>query len=843
MDVGFAAVDAASCVTSGPGLSAAQVNQPAAFTIVARDRFGNDVTTGTESFQWSMTAMDQSETLFGDAVLVSGAQYRVTFTVKRTAAYVLAASYKNMPLFTSKVLKPAVGPASAASSFMVGSGLSGGSAGASNTFIIYSRDSNGNPRRSNNDAYTITISDSVSFSLSVAVPSSASSAANPAVTTDAANNKLQVEYLSNGRYLVTYLLRGSASYNISVDVGGAPISNSLVTVFIRPAAFDASQCAVTAGLSGSQLVSTAGVQSLFTMVSKGSQGNVRSQFRDVFSVQVVGPSSVAVTVNDKNNGYYDAVYTSYVAGTYTTLISVLGGALPQSPIVTLVEPAAIHVPSTVVTGPGLVSVVAGVQTSITVTLRDQFLNVRNPSVYSTVSNEVGSIGLAFTYAGAASVASSVSNNDGSYTFSYTADAAASILYNISVGGQQIPGVYATTVVPGVTVAATTLVTASSLQAGSKFPDTVAGVENSFTVQARDAQGNDVTENRAADVFAVSISLASLSDAANSVNAQVGEAVPAALRSVDYVGFGQYLVSYTPLKTGTYQVTVTLNGAPISNSGASVLAKDAPTRAAGCIVQGLALTNATAGQAATFSVTARDAFNNVVDNADSFRWALTAAGAQFSGSAVRVSYGVYSVTYSTTLSGYYSLNLDLGSRGAVFLGGNPQIVDVAPAAASGLHSVARGAGLVSAVAGVQASFRVEVRDRFNNRIRDTVPVVAAVFTKPAAVASAVANPVLVPEVAGLYSATYTLTVASVGVSQGAVYGSYGLTISVDGVAIPVNFNVTVNAAPAHSASCQVVAASLSGSSLLNVYAGAARVFTINCGTLSATWSPATATASA
>jgi hypothetical protein len=142
--------------------------------------------------------------------------------------------------------------------------------------------------------------------------------------------------------------------------------------------------------------------------------------------------------------------------------------------------------------------------------------------------------------------------------------------------------------------------------------------------------------------------------------------------------------------------------PARTSAATTVATDA----AGA----RSLSIATAGLQAVFTITAKDLYRNLRGvGGESFKVRLTGVDST-AGVVTDRGDGLYIVSYTATKSGTYDISVVIGAGG---ISGSPFRLYVQPAARHMSNSIATGASLTLATAGVRAVLTLTVKDRFDN----------------------------------------------------------------------------------------------------------------------------------
>ncbi|KAJ0409295.1 hypothetical protein ATCC90586_007573 [Pythium insidiosum] len=304
---------------------------------------------------------------------------------------------------------------------------------------------------------------------------------------------------------------------------------------------------------------------------------------------------------------------------------------------------------------------------------------------------------------------------------------------------------------------------------------VAGVATTVALEARDLHGNRIFSggmNAAGPVLEIR--------AFHTTRATAIET-----GSVADNGDGTYTLSYTPRVVGTYLVHVTQRGTHVHNSPYSVSVVPNQADGATSVAIGVSATGVTNVQG-SFQLQSRDMHSNdlVVGSspAATFQVVLEhAVKGNTSGACVDLLNGRYTCTYTPRFVGPSRLHVSLvraATATATAIVGSPFDVQVAAGVALGSFCYAEGAALAASIAGQQTSFRVVIRDRFDNpKVNAGAENVSVTFSGPAPATTTLVPPTDVAlSVAylsdGVFLVSYTLTRK----------GQYSIRVLVDGVAI-------------------------------------------------------------
>ncbi|TMW66346.1 hypothetical protein Poli38472_004111 [Pythium oligandrum] len=297
-------------VASGAGLSAATTFIQSTFQVQARDLNDNDVKTGGAIFKVTLDHIANGTQVIGSCVDLLSGVYTCTYTPQ-----VVGGSRLNVGLLSGGVVAPVrdspfsidviAGPALGSFSFARGTALVSSIAGERTTFTVFIRDNYGNDKL---NAGTEVIS--VRFT-----------GPSPATTNVlAADTGLQIKYVSNGQFEVSYRLERKGQYAIYVNVDGVAIVGSPFTMYTYPA--QASYTTTSIDLvtpSTPPIRYYTGSTVVTSIASRDAFGNVLEtggnlfQFATSFKNSTLIDSSIFV---DQQNGYYRFEFTPRIAQDY-----------------------------------------------------------------------------------------------------------------------------------------------------------------------------------------------------------------------------------------------------------------------------------------------------------------------------------------------------------------------------------------------------------------------------------------------------------------------------------------------------------------------------------------------
>jgi len=399
----------------------------------------------------------------------------------------------------------------------------------------------------------------------------------------------------NGTYSCHYEPPKTGSFLLEVKVGKEQIQGSCFKPFVEAGEPKPDKCwAEGPGLSQA----VAGEDAHFTVFSADAGGNPLSKggANIVALLKDEKGKTTPVRVSDNGDGTYACVYTPKSASPSTLSVQVKTdsngtGEVKGGPFKVAVSPGKVDARHTIAKGEGTKAAKAGQHTPLTVVSKDEFDN----PLTTGGANLKGK--LRHLPTGEELPVSVVDNGDGTYALDYTPTKAGTYQMDITLDDQHIKDSPLTiTVAPG----APDLLNFDWDELGLDSDGrkiVVAGVTDSFNIASKDAFGNPCSGG--------GLEIEGTLTGTENVPVMVSDN-----------GDGTYAISYTPKKTGPYDLDIRVNGKRIG--GRNV---DEPVKllcipgkpsghhsvAHGPGVQG----NATLGDDNSFTIQAKDAFGNNV----------------------------------------------------------------------------------------------------------------------------------------------------------------------------------------------------------------------------------------
>lgn len=242
---------------------------------------------------------------------------------------------------------------------------------------------------------------------------------------------------------------------------------------------------------------------------------------------------------------------------------------------------------------------------------------------------------------------------------------------------------------------------------------VVNISATFVATVRDTHGNPVPGSE----FLMGCSV-------------VDTNVSGTCRPAAFGGNGSALCTYTPVVSGESLLAVTYDGTHIEGSPFSLLVKDGSPHGPASFAVGSGLHFAEAGVTASFSIFARDAGENLVDDVGVARMSnftldgSTSEGDAFIGGVVPNGSGEYIASFNATVAGEYLLNVRDGNTD-LHIAGSPFSLFVAPTVVNAFRSSVSGRGVESDVVSCRRHpVIVTANDRFGNRLRNSTDIVYA-----------------------------------------------------------------------------------------------------------------------
>ncbi|CEP02182.1 hypothetical protein PBRA_002447 [Plasmodiophora brassicae] len=781
-----AATSAGNSIAYGSGLSTATVGQTASFYVQAKDAYGNNVTSTTDSVGCALSGTNAPQA--GVTALGNGL-YAVFYVPVVSGSLTLLVTIGSTAILTQSgtfSVTVAVGaPDAAKSTFTY---LANATAGVSSTMTLTARDVYGNQ--------LVTGGTSIStWAVSLTGPATLSASS--------------IVYAGSGRYTATFTPTLAGSYKATVSMNGTQLSGSPVTIVAVPGAPVAS----TSSAAGASLgTAVSGVLQTFTVTVRDSQTNlIANNTATVTAVTGSSCGSVSGTAVWSGNGVYTVTYTPTTKYLGCTLTVKVGGTnIPGSPFVLNVYPGAASAANSNVTGTGLSTSVAGTAVSLTITLHDASANalVTGGNLVNVTVQQPGGAGLlpiALTDYGT-----------GIYSAAYTPTLAGS--HTVTVQVAVVGGLYATYYADEVMTAVKSAnVLEATVNHNWGYAPAISGLPADhfsvrwvgkimpsysevyqFTVSLNANTGAQLYVNGQAVISSwasasgdgdvsgtISLTASTLYDIALEFHAGTGQA-----ECVLWWSSPSTTLAVVP-STALYYVG-NIAGSPYTVAAVTQGALNrTKTTATGAVLTSGTIPYSTPTQV---TITARDTYGNLdiaggqqalfsaslaaVYTSTTYTPVITNVGSQS---------GQYLVNFTATEAGSFTLSIYLNGAGNHIYGSPWQLtVPVGPTYAK--KTVIAGTGATQAIAGVPTQFVLTVYDSSGNR-----RTVGGDFWNITMLSAGTSVPVAIRDNAdGTYLCNYTATVKA----------TYTTSIAVDAAVIGSSFT-TVVAANAAVASNTIV----------------------------------------
>eukprot|EP00002_Diphylleia_rotans_P007559 TRINITY_DN1718_c0_g1_i12.p1 TRINITY_DN1718_c0_g1~~TRINITY_DN1718_c0_g1_i12.p1 ORF type:complete len:2907 (+),score=415.17 TRINITY_DN1718_c0_g1_i12:4370-13090(+) len=605
------------CLALGDGLHGAIAGREATFTVQARDLYGNYCCEGGDHLDVKLTGPGS---VFVNVIDHNDGSYTVRYRAPRSGNYLLSVVLGDEHLaFSPASLTVIPGDTDPDRCEISGDGISGGRAGETNVFTISTHDSCGNPRGVGGDKFQV-LFESQSGSL-----------------VSAGESDTVVFDNSDGTYTVTYRLKKSGTYAIKIYCGGTKITNkSFGFLEIKSSNACAPLCSLV-DIYPKKIV--AGKLAYFIVEARDAYGNSLQYGGDPFEVKVTGPDEVQTLMVDLQNGTYKCHFCLTIAKHYTVRVTLGGIDVFGSPFRLDVDAGDVYGFSCTAEGTGLTSAIAGCRSSFTVKTFDRFLNPceaggKGESLQVALVGSSGTIDALVT-----------DNNDGSYLVDYLSKKSGTYSMFVKYGGDHIKGSPFRIVVEiAPTCASECHIVGEFLQ------EYFAGIESTFTIQARDENRNE--RNEGGDTFQVFM-------------IEKCEADLKAMTKIQKIldnQDGTYEVMFVCTKMGSYELHAMHDGSHIKGSPFHFKVKSSALSPSHCVAYGPGLLDCYSHHETFFNIQARDVYNNTCQaGGDSFTISMTEVQNTSIGktqilTCVDFQNGLYYVKYTPQKASSYEISI-------------------------------------------------------------------------------------------------------------------------------------------------------------------------------------------
>ena len=540
---------------------------------------------------------------------------------------------------------------------------------------------------------------------------------------------------SDGTYTIRFRCTTSGTYAITASAFSIDINGGTTYPITVLAGATAAANSVISG-DGLDNGNTAGVQRTITIQLRDDNGNNvnggESANLAVTIDEATGSSPTTLTVTDNGNGLYTYTYTKTTATYYKITATYLGTALPGMPKTIEVVPAPLDYANSVVDTVSLDSkycktsnpnnediqvvdgtvwqcVQAGSNNFLYVTPRDQYGNTVVDT--SAIAAAVGTFSAAWgSNGGTGSISSSLVN--GKMRVSYSQETSGSNTIAVTWNSQAVSqGTSKVLIVP-----AAVDVTQCTIAAAGSGPDvfnTGIGVEAGltplpgFVIQAKDTYGNNLLYS--GEYFDATFTMG-------------GDQTTG---TVSYDASGRYNVAFNIVKSGTYDLAVTLASSNVAGSPTSVKINPSYSSGSMSFTEGAGASVAGAGVTTTFNVVNRDRFGNS-HTSNLYSEMVFARYKKDQGSSTwtiatvaDLTNGKFSVTYRIEASELHELEVYIGKNTTQYplehVAGSPFNLNIVPGPTDPTRCVAYGPGLSSggAVDELPQEFYIQAQDQYGN----------------------------------------------------------------------------------------------------------------------------------
>ena len=733
--VNYAPTAGRRCIATGAGLVGSTSDQQSTFRVFMRDAFDNPRDIGGDIIN---TTLRGPATVSGTFTDEMNGEYEVQYVPTKAGMYTIEVLVNGEEITGSPFHMLAVdGITAGFTSSATGVGLTHAMAGVTAPFVVQARDVNANDRTLGGDELTIRLNTT-----------------RPAISADGLPFEEEVvvngtaAYIGDGQYACEYVASVAKMHDLRVFINGMEIDGSPFQPVVVPNRMNATNSVVSgSGVMGS----VAGVLAPIFIKSVDAYGNDVLHGGDLgeLTATLNGPDPMVLEIVDLDNGDYSLPYIAPIAGEYELVINLENAGYLEGTLFSkadLLDPLVKRLDSEIDFDWGEGTPHPTFANSEFFSAQwTGFLRTHHDEVHTFTAEAQGDVRL---FVGDEIVIDAWPSNNpfqqGTlrlsagvfYDFrldfaSTTGSASVRLLWESpSMAQHVIPGSayflhdtvaespYHPVVVPAATSAA------NCVAFGDGLTRATANIPTSFQVHLRDQFNNSRGEGGdIVDTFAVR----------TGPDQPSGDAAVVRLPMVvEDLGTGDYRVSYTPVVSGVYSLSVTVNAVPVHedlgitaqgdslftghvvNSPFVLTVADGETVAVLSTATGTGLVDAEAGVETGFSVQAVDIkgnFRTVSTDAVVAVFAHEGGETSFTVEGSYVSDGLYDFRYTPTIAGLYTLSVTINGA---HVAESPFALDVRPTTCHGPLVVA--AGTATASTNATTSFTITARDRFNNQLR-------------------------------------------------------------------------------------------------------------------------------
>ena len=459
-----------------------------------------------------------------------------------------------------------------------------------------------------------------------------------------------------GMYAVALESEYSGTYELSAYVDGVEVANSPVNVTLLPGAVDPAETVVSGVLANATV--EVGTPLTLQVVAKNTNANTKLDTADLFEFEFstgLGGKYISTYFAASGPGTYTYTFTPTKAAEKATVT--VGFVSPTGEVVDVEDIEFTVAPSTLINttmSTGTVQQAAGV------TIGAPFANGTVPveavagAVVATVVAAKDTYGNPIPVTDAQTFSASVNDTlppaalkaDGTVEFAYTPTATGDSEFLVVLPESGIFQTIALTVVPADVSTKSTVTTAASTF--------TAGVESSFTLKLFDAYDNSIELE---DTAYTAAGLASTVTVLSTVGGV--ETVAEIPSSIAKVG-DEFLVSFTPISTGSVVASVANAAGTVAIVSAGVPVVAGPVDATKTVVSGSGTESMSAGATAEIILETFDSAGNKIEGESSGAFTLEVTPAVASAVAPTVAFvadGSYRITFGPGSAA------DLGITGA------------------------------------------------------------------------------------------------------------------------------------------------------------------------------------